>query len=64
MKNMASTMLTMQKQIELLINDLTEGKEPDENEVHDIEKALSTFTVYRNSAMSGKFHTIDMVRRR
>ena len=63
MENMAQTMLTMRAQIDLLINDLTEGRKPDDKEVHDIRKAISTYTVYRNSAMSGKFHTMDMIRR-
>lgn len=64
MQNMAQTMMTMRAQIDLLINDLVEGRKPDEKEVHDLKKAISTYTVYRNSDMSGKFHTLDMIRGR
>ena len=64
MQNMAQTMMTMRAQIDLLINDLAEGRKPDEKEVHDMKKAISTYTVYRNSDMSGKFHTLDMIRGR
>lgn len=64
MQNMAHTMMTMRTQIDLLINDINNGIKPDEKEVHEMEKAMSTFTVYRNRAMSGKFHTLDMIRNR
>ncbi len=64
MQNMAQTMMTMRTQIDLLINDINQGRKPDEKEIHDLKKAISTYTVYRNSDMSGKFHTLDMVRNR
>ena len=64
MQNMARTMMTMRTQIDLLIDDLKEGRKPDEKEIHDMENSISTFTVYRNSAMSGKFHTMDLIRGR
>ena len=64
MRNMAHTMMTMRTQIDLLLNDLTEGRKLNEKEIHDLEKSISTYTVYRNSEKTGKFHTLDMIRRR
>ena len=63
MQNMAQTMMTMRTQIDMRINDLNNGIKPDEQEVHDMEKALTASTVYWNSAMTGKFHTLDMIRK-
>ncbi len=62
MRNMANTMLTMRTQIDLLLNDLEEGRKLDEKEVHDIEKSIGTYTVLRNTDRTGKFHTLDMLR--
>ena len=64
MKNMSRTMLTMRTQMDLLLNDLEEGSKPDEKDVHDIEKTIATYTVFRNNERTGRFHTLDMLRKR
>ncbi len=63
MQNMARTMLVMQSQIDLLVKEINEGMQPDEATINDIRKAFGNYTVYKNKAMSGKFHTLDMIRR-
>ena len=63
MENMARTMMTMRTQIDLLINDLNEGKKPGERDMHDIEKVIRSVMMPRQTGMSGKFHTLDMIKR-
>ena len=62
MQNMAHTMMTMRTQIDMLINDLNEGKKLDEKQKHDIEKVISSVMLPQREGMSGKFHTMDMIR--
>lgn len=62
MQNMAQTMMTMRTQIDLLITELSEGKKPDETQIHDMRKQLRGYAVYKNVGMKGKFHTLDMIR--
>ena len=64
MENMAHTMLKMRTQIDLLINDLNEGKKLDERQMHDIRKVLGTVMMPRKTGMTGEFHTLDLIRRR
>ena len=63
MENMARTMMTMRTQIDLLINDLNEGKKLGEGDMHDIEKVIRSVMMPRQTGMSGKFHTLDMIKR-
>ncbi len=63
MQNMAQTMMSMRLQIDMLINDINKGLKPDENEIHEMNKSIGKYAVYRNSAMKGKFWTIDMKRK-
>lgn len=63
MENMASTMMTMRKQIDLLLNDINEGRKIDEIQKHDIEKVISSVMMPRKFGMSGTFHTLDMIKR-
>ncbi|MCR5685558.1 MAG: cyclic nucleotide-binding domain-containing protein [Lachnospiraceae bacterium] len=64
MQSMAQTMTLLNLNIGMLMDDLKNGKKPDENRVHEMEKTASEFAVYRNSAMSGKFWTADNVAKR
>ncbi|MBO4902400.1 MAG: cyclic nucleotide-binding domain-containing protein [Lachnospiraceae bacterium] len=64
MQNMAMTMQTMHKQIDLLIGDINAGTPIDPKDAEEIQKTIGRYTVYRQSCMEGKFHTIDSVKQR
>lgn len=64
MRNMAQTMLIMRRQIDMLLNDLEEGKKPDEATIHSLEKNIGCYTVGQDSEMTGKMWTLDLKRRR
>ncbi len=64
MQNMAKTMMIMHSQIDRLVEEIKSGIQPDPQTINDIRKAFGNYTVYRNKAMSGKFHTLDMIRNR
>ena len=64
MQNMAHTMMTMRTQIDMLINDLNEGKKLNEKEIHDLKKSIRPMPVMPKVGMEGKFHTLDMIRNR
>ena len=63
MENMAYTMLKMRTQIDMLINDVNEGKKLDERQIHDIQKIIRSVMLPQKDSMSGEFHTLDLVRR-
>ncbi|MBQ7581866.1 MAG: cyclic nucleotide-binding domain-containing protein [Lachnospiraceae bacterium] len=64
MQNMALTMQAMHRQIGMLIEDINANKPIDPKDAGEIQKTIGKYTVYRNSLMDGKFHTIDSVRDR
>ena len=51
MRNMASTMMTMKLQIELLMNDLQNGSKPDDSVLKDIRKTMGKYAINRYAAM-------------
>ncbi len=64
MQNMAQTMLKMSSQIDLLVDDIKSGVRVNERTIHEIKKTIGCSAVYRNSAMTGEFHTSDRLRNR
>ena len=62
MQNMAKTMMIMHSQMDRLVEEIKSGIQPDPQTINDIRKTFGNYTVYRNKAMSGKFHTLDMIR--
>ncbi len=62
MQNMAMTMLSMHKQIDLLINEINEGEQIKPKNAYEIQKAIGKYTVCRNTCMEGKFYTLDKIR--
>lgn len=63
MQRMAQTMMTMRTQIDMLISDLNAGTKPDDVTLHEINKTVG-YEMYRNKAMSGKFHMSEELRRK
>ncbi len=64
MKNMAETVVTMRSQVELLLDDIKTTAKLSERTAHEIRKTIGSSAVYRNSAMTGEFHTSDRIRNR
>lgn len=57
MENMAQTMLTMKSQIDLLVDDINNGVKLNDRTIHEIRKTFGSAAIYRNSAMTGEFHS-------
>ncbi len=57
MENMAQTMLTMKSQIDLLVDDINNGVKLNDRTIHEIHKTFGSAAIYRNSAMTGEFHS-------
>ena len=53
MRNMAGTMMTMKLQIELLMNDLQNGKKPDETAVRELRKTMGNYAINKYVDMIG-----------
>ncbi len=64
MQNMAMTMQAMHAQIDMLIHDNDVRNNIDQRMSREMQKAIGRYTVYRNAAMEGKFHTIDSIKDR
>ena len=47
----------------MLISDLNAGTKPDDVTIHEINKTVG-YEMYRNKAMSGKFHMSEELRRK
>lgn len=60
MRNMANTIMTMKFQIELLLEELENGKKPDENTLLKAKKAIQGYGMYRSiQEASDRMKTIN-----
>lgn len=59
MRNMANTMLIMRKQIDMLLNDIENGKKPDPVTKHYIQRAISSYSLSQGG-LSGRMWTEGM----
>ncbi|MCR4685678.1 MAG: hypothetical protein K5649_09455 [Lachnospiraceae bacterium] len=64
MRNMAQTILKMNKQISMLTNELNESARLGQQVQDEMRSTLKEYTMYQNKAMSGKFHTFDTLHHR
>lgn len=64
MRNMAQTMMVMRTQIDMLLNDIENGRKPDEATIHSLEKDIGCYAAGQDIAMTGKMWTRDLQRRK
>ena len=64
MRNMAQTILKMNKQISMLTNELNESARLGQQVQEEMRSTLKEYAMYQNKAMSGKFHTFDTLHHR
>lgn len=66
MKNMARTMMVMQKQIDLMTGELLKGNKPDEDLIKQSQRNLRGYAVYNphdtHYNLTGKYRFIDVTR--
>lgn len=64
MRNMASTMMVMQKQIDMLTDEIKNGTKPDEKLIKESQRNLRGYAVYNPNVpkynLTGKYRFIDV----